>query len=240
MSGIDNYVDVAERLKILKDLYPQASLQPANINKPFEIVNIQESTYIVYTAACYREPNDPRPGIGIAWERVPGKGMTVGSELAIAETSAWGRAIVAAIQTSTKRIATKQDVVHAKHRQTAWSVTPKTEDIIEAFNQPTAWSPDQVESNVLEIASRVKEAKKPTLSDSIKAETPMTLDELKEAIGGSVISDDVSCEHGVMVYMSGISKKTDREYRGYKCPQGVQGCNARFLRQTPTGWVANW
>lgn len=240
MSGIDNYVDVAERLKILKDLYPQASLQPANIAEPFKIVNIQDCTYIVYTAACYREPNDPRPGIGIAWERVPGKGMTVGSELAIAETSAWGRAIVAAIQTSTKRIATKQDVVHAQHRQTAWSVTPKTEDIIEVFNEPTAWSADQVESNVLEIAQRVKESKKSLPKASVEPEVAMTVNEIASALNAAIISDEVTCEHGVMNYMAGISKKTDKEYRGYKCPKNIQGCNAKFLRQTPTGWVANW
>jgi hypothetical protein len=238
MSGIDNYVDVAERLKILKDLYPQASLQPANIAEPFKIVQIENITYIVYTAACYREPNDPRPGIGIAWERVPGKGMTIGSELAIAETSAWGRAIVAAIQTSTKRIATKQDVITAQHRQTAWSVTPNTEAILEEFRKPETWPQESIEAKVLEAAGRVKSVA--TKTEIIEGIKPMTVLEVANAFNAQSIDDAPLCDHGLMTYISGISKKTDREYRGYKCPNNEKGCEAKFMRQTPSGWVKNW
>jgi hypothetical protein len=237
VNGIDNYVDVAERLKILKDLYPNASLQPANILEPFKIVQIQDITYIVYTAACYREPNDPRPGIGIAWERVPGKGMTIGSELQIAETSAWGRAIVAAIQTSTKRIATKEDVAHAKHRQTAWSVEPKTEVILEEFKKPTVWPADQIESKVMEAADRVKNAQ-PAKVATLEVEQPMAVNEIMDSLNATIIDAEEACEHGAMVEISGISQKTNRPYKGYKCPSGV--CNARFFRNTKAGWVKGW
>ena len=114
---LDGYVDVAARLQILKDLHPEASLQPADLLKPYTIETIKEKTYIVVVAACYRDPMDIRPGIGMAWQELPGKGFTTGSELMVAETSAWGRAIVAAIQTSTKKIASTQEVKAAKVRQ---------------------------------------------------------------------------------------------------------------------------
>lgn len=118
---LDNYIDVAERLQKLKDAYPDATLQPLDPSKPYYIEQIDGKTYVIYIAACYRDPHDVRPGVGVAWEIVPGKGLTQGSELMIAETSAWGRAIVATMQTATKRIASKQEITAAKTRQ-AWSV----------------------------------------------------------------------------------------------------------------------
>jgi hypothetical protein len=118
---LDGYIDVAERLQKLKETYPEATLQPLDPSRPYFIEQIDGKTYVVYVAACYRDPHDARPGVGVAWEIVPGKGLTNGSELMIAETSAWGRAIVATMQTATKRIASKQEITAAKTRQ-AWSV----------------------------------------------------------------------------------------------------------------------
>ena len=104
MSFNDGYIDVAIRLQVLKGFYPEASLQPWNPDKPYEIITLPDGpTYIVVVAACYRFPGDIRPGVGMAWQELPGKGFTAGNELMIAETSAWGRAIVAAIQTETKK-----------------------------------------------------------------------------------------------------------------------------------------
>ena len=103
---LSDYVDVAERIRIFRDKYPNGSLQPANLEKPFELVNIGEKTFLVYIAAAYRSPEDTRPGIGSAWEPFPGTTpYTKNSELMVAESSAWGRAIVAALAADTKRIA---------------------------------------------------------------------------------------------------------------------------------------
>lgn len=56
----------------------------------------QPRQFVVYTAAAYRHPDDPCPGIGVAWEPLPGlTPYTHNSEVMNAETSAWGRAIVA-------------------------------------------------------------------------------------------------------------------------------------------------
>jgi hypothetical protein len=57
-----------------------------------------EDTFIAYTCAAYRTADDQRPGIGVAWEPFPGQTpYTAASELMNAETSAQGRAIVAAL-----------------------------------------------------------------------------------------------------------------------------------------------
>jgi hypothetical protein len=110
--GLDDYIDVAARLADFRIKHPEGSLQPVNLEKPFEIVEVAGAVFVVYTAAAYRHPDDPRPGIGIAWESVPGRTpYTRNSELMNAETSAWGRAIVAALAGDTKKsIASQQEV----------------------------------------------------------------------------------------------------------------------------------
>lgn len=109
---MDDYIDVAARLVEAREKYPEGSLQPANPDKPFELLPVGQDMFVVYGAAFYRTPNDLRPGIGYAWEPVPGRTpYTKNSELMNAETSAWGRAIVAALTADTKRgIASAQEV----------------------------------------------------------------------------------------------------------------------------------
>ena len=119
--SLDDYVDVAQRIADFRELYPTGSLQPADPSKPWEQAVVQGiskdgrefvATMIVYTAAAYRTPDDPRPGIGIAWEAFPGRTpYTLGSELMNAETSAWGRAIIAVLASDSKAgVASRQEV----------------------------------------------------------------------------------------------------------------------------------
>lgn len=115
--SLKDYVDVAERISIFRDKYPTGCLQPANLNEPLQVLNIDGKAYVLYTACAYRTPDDPRPGVGIAWELVPGAtSFTRGSEAMNAETAAWGRAIVAVLAADTKRgIASAQEVQNSKN-----------------------------------------------------------------------------------------------------------------------------
>jgi len=119
--SLDDYVDVAQRIADFRALYPTGSLQPADPARPWEqaVVNGYSkdgkafaATMIVYVAAAYRTPDDPRPGIGVAWEPFPGRTpYTLGSELMNAETSAWGRAIIAVLASDSKTgVASRQEV----------------------------------------------------------------------------------------------------------------------------------
>jgi hypothetical protein len=106
-----DYVDVAERIRTFREKHPEGSLQPADPTKPYEIITIGDKTFVVYVAAAYRTPDDTRPGIGTAWETFPGKTpYTAGSEVQNAESSAWGRAIVASLAADTKKIASLDEV----------------------------------------------------------------------------------------------------------------------------------
>jgi hypothetical protein len=119
--SLDDYVDVAQRIADFRALYPSGSLQPADPAEPFRLVQAQgtekngdvtQQTFVVVVAAAYRTPDDDRPGIGMAWEVFPGRTpYTRGSELMNAETSAWGRAIVAVLASDSKRgVASRQEV----------------------------------------------------------------------------------------------------------------------------------
>lgn len=110
---LDAYVDVAERIEIFHEAYPTGSLQTVS----WHPVTIGDRVFIVYRAAAFRTPDDERPGHGTAWEPFPGPTQfTKDSELMNAETSAWGRAIVACGMTASRKIASRQEV---RNRQAA-------------------------------------------------------------------------------------------------------------------------
>ncbi len=109
MSGpnLDNYVDVAARIRDFRDKYPEGSLQQIDL----QFVEVAGKSWVVYTAAAYRDREDARPGHGTAWEPIPGPtAFTRDSEVQNAETSAWGRAIIAVGAADASRIASREEV----------------------------------------------------------------------------------------------------------------------------------
>jgi hypothetical protein len=89
--SLDGYIEVPDRIRAFKEQYPDGSLQG-----DWELKEIGGDTFVVYVARAYRTADDERPAVGMAWEPYPGKTpYTKDSELMNAETSAWGRAIVA-------------------------------------------------------------------------------------------------------------------------------------------------
>lgn len=122
---LTGYVDVAERIRMFKEKYPNGSLQPLDHSKPFDVMAVGERMFVVYVAAAYRTPDDQRPGVGMAWEPYPGKStFTRDSELMNAETSAWGRAIIAALAAETQKIASADEVRNRQVPQEDADVIP--------------------------------------------------------------------------------------------------------------------
>ncbi|WP_326646587.1 hypothetical protein OG884_18335 [Streptosporangium sp. NBC_01755] len=107
-----DYNEVAARIVEARKKHPEGILQPLDPATPYKIETIGDKTFIVYVAAFYRTPEDTKPGIGTAWEPFPGlTNFTRNSELMNAETSAWGRALVAAFAADAKKgIATSLEV----------------------------------------------------------------------------------------------------------------------------------
>lgn len=103
----NDYVEVADRVKEFREKFPDGSLSQVNL----QFIDFGGKSWVVYTAAAYRYPEDQRPGIGTAWVPVPGlTPYTKNSEVQNAETAAWGRAMVAALAVDTKKIASADEV----------------------------------------------------------------------------------------------------------------------------------
>ncbi len=108
--GPTNYNEVADRIREFRTKFPNGSLRQVAL----EFVNVGGKDFVVYTAAAYRSPEDTIPGIGTAWEPIPGlTPFTKNSEVMVAETSAWGRAMVAALAVDAQnRIASADEVMN--------------------------------------------------------------------------------------------------------------------------------
>lgn len=120
---LDAYVTVAERIEQFREKYPDGSLQaewqlvlvPTPVKAEDGTWQTLDRTIIVCKAYAYRTPDDQRPGIGHAQESLPGKTpYTKDSELMNAETSAWGRAIIAVLAADTRKGVASRDEVEAR------------------------------------------------------------------------------------------------------------------------------
>ena len=88
--SMEGYIQVSDRIKLFYARYPEGSLQMGTPT----FIDIGDKKWAMGRAYAYRTPEDPRPGVGTAWEIVPGTtNFTRGSEIQNLETSAWGRAI---------------------------------------------------------------------------------------------------------------------------------------------------
>lgn len=104
---MDDYVDVAERIRQFYDTYPDGRLS----GDAWSIAHVGDKAFIVCEARAYRTADDPLPGVGLAWEPLPGQTpFSKNSELMVCQTSAWGRAI-AALGFATKHIASANEVM---------------------------------------------------------------------------------------------------------------------------------
>lgn len=109
---LGDYNTVAERIAEFRAAYPEGSLAPADLTRPYSVESIDGQSFVVFTAAAFRHCADTCPGIGTAWEPVPGPTQfTKNSELQNAETAAWGRAIIAVGAADAKKgVASREDV----------------------------------------------------------------------------------------------------------------------------------
>jgi len=115
-----DYVDVAARIAEFYTRFPDGSLQM----DPPEWVEVDGAKFIMGRAYAYRTPDDGRPGIGTAWEPVPGRTpYTRGSEVQNLETSSWGRAIASLGIATRAGIATAQEVEGAQARRVEYVET---------------------------------------------------------------------------------------------------------------------
>jgi hypothetical protein len=137
---LSDYVDVAARIELFYGKHPQGTLQGSG-----EFVRDEQGRIFgyVYRAEAYRDPEDTRPGVGTAFEPIPGATpYTKDSEVMNAETSAWGRAIVAC-GFSSKHIASADEV---RARQDSGPVRPEGGGVVAGASATTPAPPNPAES----------------------------------------------------------------------------------------------
>ena len=88
--NLDNYVPVNQRLLEALGRWPELRVQ----ERTFDIMRIDDQTFLVCEVSVWRTPDDPKPSIASAAEPFPGKTpYTRGSERMVGFTSALGRAL---------------------------------------------------------------------------------------------------------------------------------------------------
>ncbi len=109
---LGDYKEVKDRIADFRTKFPEGTLQS-------EVVPSTFNEFVIVKGYAYRTPTDERPGVGLAWEPVPGKTpYTKDSELMNAETSAWGRAIIAVgASDASHAVATREDVERRQETQ---------------------------------------------------------------------------------------------------------------------------
>jgi hypothetical protein len=87
---LSNYVDVATRLKMGLEKWPDLRIQETGR----ELLEAGDKVYLVCTVTVWRTADDTHPSIASAWEPIPGlTPYTKNSELMVGYTSALGRAL---------------------------------------------------------------------------------------------------------------------------------------------------
>lgn len=113
--SLDNYVDVATRLRLAFEKYPDLRIQET----AREVIEMPDKNcFIRCTVTVWRDANDPIPAIATAAELYPGRTpYTKNSENEVGFTSALGRALGYMGFAISNAIASRDEVQAAQSRQ---------------------------------------------------------------------------------------------------------------------------
>jgi hypothetical protein len=113
--SLDNYVDVATRLRLAFEKYPDLRIQET----AREVIEMPDkSCFIRCTVTVWRDASDPIPVVASACELYPGRTpYTKFSENEVGFSSALGRALAYAGFAANKAIASRDEVEAAQSRQ---------------------------------------------------------------------------------------------------------------------------
>ena len=134
---MDGYLDVATRLKMAFEKYPDLRIQETHR----EVIEMPDkSCFIRCTVTIWRTADDPIPCVASACELYPGRtSFQKYSENEVGYTSAVGRALAYMGFSGNKSLASLDEVNSAKGRQQTHfaSVVPIREDLEQPFGDTT-------------------------------------------------------------------------------------------------------
>ena len=113
---LGDYREVNDRLDEFFERYPEGRITGTYEIREIPDKNGSARPHFIFRAEAYRTDEDHTPAVGHAQEPIPGlTPYTKGSELMNAETSAWGRALVAlGIKAKGEKVASANEVRNRK------------------------------------------------------------------------------------------------------------------------------
>lgn len=213
MSFLDNYEDVATRIKRLHATHPSNRVETSIID-----FNAQ-SGYILVECRIFKEYEDEKPSaIDYAFGRVESYNAQMKRWFVEdTVTSAIGRAAGLLLGTDVRP--TLQNMQRVDEIPASFANAIVDDPWNKPFGQVT------VTATSIENVSSASQA----------------IGELQSQLGGEILGESPICAHGHMLLKEGTSPKTGKNYRGYVCTEKVKTkqCSPLWMTLTADGkWVS--
>ena len=205
MFNLEDYETVEERLvKFWKD-HPDGRIDTTLVEHTLQ--------RFIVKAAIYRTEVDGQAWTtGYAEETVSTRGVNSTSALENCETSAIGRALANAGYVTKGKRPSREEMAKVKAAEPK-GFTEKLADKIIMPVEDDAWTIKVV-------------APAPSASEAVAL--------VQDVLGGSKIDDDIpTCQHGVMAFSEGVSKKNNKPWAQFRCQNHVGG----FLEKCEPVWL---
>ena len=205
MFNLEDYETVEERLAKFWKEHPDGRIYTTLVEHTLQRFIVQ--------AAIYRTEVDAHPWTtGYAEETVSTRGVNSTSALENCETSAIGRALANANYAAKGKRPSREEMAKVNNAQPK----PFSEKLADKITMPAEDDPWTVKA--------VEPA--PSASEAINL--------IQDVLGGSKVDDDIpSCEHGVMKFSQGVSKKNNQPWAQFRCQNHVGG----FLEKCEPVWL---
>jgi hypothetical protein len=208
MFDLSQYETVDQRLEKFWAKYPDGAIIT-------ELVAYKDDRFI-FKASVYKTYADVLPfATGFAEEIVSGRGVNATSACENAESSAIGRAL------HTGGISKHSEGKPRPSREEMNKVTkaeakPFAEKLADKITMPVEDDPWTVKA--------VTEP--PTAAEAVSL--------VQDVLGGSKIDDDIpTCQHGIMAFSEGVSKKNNKPWAQFRCQNPAGG----FLEKCEPVWL---
>jgi hypothetical protein len=205
MFNLEDYETVEERLAKFWKEHPDGRIYTTLVEHTLQRFIVQ--------AAIYRTEVDAQPWTtGYAEETVSTRGVNSTSALENCETSAIGRALANANYASKGKRPSREEMAKVNQGQPK----PFAEKLADKITMPVEddpWTTKEVHPT-------------PTASEAVAL--------IENVLQGSKIDDDIpTCQHGVMAFSEGVSKKNNKPWAQFRCQNPAGG----FLEKCEPVWL---
>lgn len=205
MFNLEDYETVEERLAKFWKEHPDGRIYTTLIEHTLQRFIVQ--------AAIYRTEVDAHPWTtGYAEETVSTRGVNSTSALENCETSAIGRALANANYASKGKRPSREEMAKVNNAQPK-GFSEKLADKITMPVEDDPWSTKTVHPT-------------PSAAEAVAL--------VQDVLGGSKIDEDIpTCQHGVMAFSEGVSKKNNKPWAQFRCQNHAGG----FLEKCEPVWL---